>query len=226
MAPILPDFWRRPDIEDLISELKRQGIDDERVLAAMATVPREQFVEKTYKSSAHENRPLPIGCDQTISQPFIVAYMTSLLDVKPDHNVLEIGTGSGYQSAILSQLCRHVHTIERYKKLLDKAIERFATLGLENISTKWGDGAGGWQEKAPFDRIIVTAAAREIPEKLLRQLRPGGKLVIPVDDGKYQWLERIERLESRPADDKRRVAVRSERFLPVRFVPLRSGTEA
>ena len=146
--------------------------------------------------------------------------MTEALDVKADHIVLEIGTGSGYQTAILSRLCNHVYSIERYKNLLKKAQTRFETLGLENISRKWGDGALGWPEYAPFDRILISAACLEIPEKLIQQLRPGGRLIAPIGDRDDQWIARVTKSDCSSRDDK---MFRNEKLIPVRFVPMLSG---
>jgi len=153
---------------------------DARVMAAMEDVPREKFVARYYLPFAYDNGPLPIGHEQTISQPYIVALMTDLLDLTPDSIVLEIGTGSGYQAAILSQLAKMVYTMERIGALADAARKRLAQSGYDNIETRSGNGYNGWQEKAPFDAIIVTAAVDEIPPALITQLKPGGRMVIPV----------------------------------------------
>ncbi|MDA3869523.1 MAG: protein-L-isoaspartate(D-aspartate) O-methyltransferase [Gammaproteobacteria bacterium] len=153
---------------------------DDRVMQAMATVPREKFVPKYLRISAYDDGPLPIGHGQTISQPYMVALMTDLLDLKPEYHVLEIGTGSGYQTAILAQLCAKVFSVERIVELSAQAVERFSKLGYNNIETHIGDGCKGWPEHAPYDGIIVTAAATHIPQLLLDQLKPGGNLVIPV----------------------------------------------
>lgn len=153
---------------------------DDRVMQAMATVPREKFVPEHLHYQAFDDGPLPIGFGQTISQPYIVALMTDLLELKPEHRVLEIGTGSGYQSAILAQLCEKVFSVERIPELSMLAVERFKQLKYKNIETHIGNGYLGWQEHAPYDGIIVTAAATHIPQALVDQLKPGGKLVIPV----------------------------------------------
>src|ERR1700759_372036 len=139
-------------------DLRGQGIDDARVLGAVAPIPRDAFVEAPFATHAWDNSALPIACGQTISQPFVVAYMTQHLDVQPSHRVLEIGTGSGYQAAVLSPLCRRVYTVERHKPLLRQAQARFKALGLHNIATRHGDGFAGWAEQAPFDRILLAAA--------------------------------------------------------------------
>ena len=157
----------------------RNKIND-RVMQAMQEVDRIDFVPDTYKRQAYDNGPLPIGYGQTISQPFMVACMTDLLDLDPEHVVLEIGTGSGYQAAILSQLVKQVYSIERIKELADEATERLKRLGYDNIEVRCVNGYSGWHEKAPFDAIIVTAAATHIPQALIEQLKPGGKMVIPV----------------------------------------------
>ncbi|MFM8746414.1 MAG: protein-L-isoaspartate(D-aspartate) O-methyltransferase [Aestuariivirga sp.] len=199
----------------LLKALRAQGIADERVLAAIARVPREAFVEQPFADQAYADQALPISCGQTISQPYVVALMTEALRVEAPHRVLEIGTGSGYQTAVLSQLCKDVYTIERFRSLAEAAEERFIRLGLFNITRQVGDGTEGMPEGAPFDRIMVTAAARQIPEALLQQLGPGGIMVAPVEErpGK-QNLWRITRGEQ---------GFTSEHLMPVRFVPLVEG---
>src|SRR3989454_934032 len=194
-------------------QLAGRGIRDGRVLAAMARVPREWFLPPHLASSAYEDAPLPIGSGQTISQPLIVALMTEALAPRRRDSVLEIGTGSGYQTAILARLAGRVYTIERLPDLLVEAEERFRRLGLTNIETRLGDGAAGWAEEAPFDRIIVAAAAPRIPEPLTSQLAPGGRLVIPVGDLSTQELVILER----PASGERLVQHQAG---GVRFVPL------
>src|SRR5438270_4381356 len=174
-------------------QLAGRGIRDCRVLAAMAWVPREWFLPPHLASEAYEDAPLPIGSGQTISQPLIVALMTEALAPRRRDRVLEIGTGSGYQTAILARLAGRVYTIERLPDLLVEAEERFRRLGLTNIATRLADGAAGWAEEAPFDRIIVAAAAPRIPEPLTSQLAPGGRLVIPVGDLASQELVILER---------------------------------
>lgn len=196
----------------LIMELRSQGITDTRVLSAIERVPREIFVAAAFQDQAYENIALPIESGQTISQPYVVAAMTEALEVGETMKVLEIGTGSGYQAAVLSHLCRRLYTIERHRDLLQSAERRFAQLKLRNIVTKLGDGTKGWPEQAPFDRIIVTAAAREAPKPLLDQLALGGIMVIPLAaNGRDQELVKIKR----GAD-----GYTYESFLPVRFVPL------
>jgi protein-L-isoaspartate(D-aspartate) O-methyltransferase len=202
---------------DLIAGLRRAGVDDERVLAAMEAVPRDLFVPQSFGDQSYQDTALPIDCGQTISQPFVVAAMTAILDVGPRMKVLEVGTGSGYQAAVLSRLCRRVYTIERFRKLLRQAEARFKALDLHNVTTRFGDGMKGWPEQAPFDRIIVTAGAEEVPRVLLDQLKAdGGIMVIPAGEGLLnQRLLRIRRsgeaFETRQLDS-------------VRFVPLLPGT--
>ena len=183
------------------------------VMNAMATVPRHEFVPRRLRHAAYENRPLPIGYGQTISQPYIVALMTDLLDVDGDDIVLEVGTGSGYQAAILAQLVKKIYTIEIVKELGEQAKERLANLGYQNIAVHMGDGYYGLQQLGPFDGIIVTAAANHVPPPLIKQLRPGGKMVIPV--GGAFMTQQLLLLEKRQ-DDK----LLTKQVLPVIFVPL------
>lgn len=204
-----------PRKSNLAAALRHQGIADERVLKAIQDVPREAFVEGAFADQAYADQALPISCGQTISQPYIVAFMTEALDVEPTHRVLEIGTGSGYQAAILSALCKRVYTVERYRTLADIAAERFKALKLRNISQLVGDGARGWPQLAPFDRIIVTAAARDVPQALAEQLAVGGIMVLPVEErpGK-QDLYKVIKTES---------GLDRQHLLAVRFVPLVEG---
>ena len=167
------------DNEALIEELKIEGITENNVLYAIKKVPREIFVERQFIQQAYENIPLPIDCEQTISQPFVVAYMIACLNLKKTDKVLEIGTGSGFQTAILGHLCQEVCTIEIHGKLINKAKERIAKLNLKNIIFKLGNGAEGWQNKALFDAIIISAASEIIPAKLLENLKNQGSLVMP-----------------------------------------------
>ena len=167
--------------DKLVQGLRYAGIEDEPVLAAIARIPREQFVPPTFQEHAYDDTALPIGQGQTVSQPLIVAMMTQALALTDRHKVLEIGTGSGYQSAVLAVLARRVYTIERHRPLLAEAEARFAALRIHKVTTRHGDGSEGWAEQAPFDRIIVTAAAeREVPPKLIDQLAVGGIMVVPV----------------------------------------------
>lgn len=176
----------------LLDQLRREGIEDEAVLAALDRVPRHRFVPEEYRSYAYDNRPLPIGHDQTISQPFVVARMTELLDVSEGHRVLEIGTGSGYQAAVLSPLVEKVYTMEIIPELAEEAKGRLERLDYDNVEVRNGDGYYGWEEHAPFQAIIVTAAPDHVPQPLVRQLAEGGRMVIPVGQvGAYQTLWKI-----------------------------------
>lgn len=193
--------------------LRQQGIKDESVLSAIRSLPRERFIPEALSFQAYQNNALPIGEGQTISQPYIVAKMTELLELRRDSNVLEIGTGSGYQTAVLAQLVDHVNSVERIKSLQWNAKRLLKQLDIYNVSTKHGDGWLGWPSKSPFDAIIVTAAAGSIPNDLLLQLNEGGKLVIPVGEESQQLL-RI----TRSGDE-----FHSEIIEDVRFVPLVAG---
>lgn len=175
------------------SQIVRRGVKNPRVLAALAWVPREWFLSHDLEHDAYRDGPLPIGNGQTISQPFIVALMTEALLPRRQHRLLEIGTGSGYQTAVLAHLVRHVYTIERLPDLLVEAEVRFERLGLTNITTRLGDGAAGWPDAAPFDGIIVTAAAPRVPEPLLAQVAVGGRIVVPIGDQMEQELVILER---------------------------------
>lgn len=175
------------------SQIAQRGIRDERVLDAMRTVPRDLFIPPDQVAYAYEDRALPVGMGQTISQPYIVALMTESLQVGPSHRVLEIGTGTGYQSAVLATLAGHVYSIERLKALSVLAQQRLESLGFDNVTVRIGDGSIGWPEEAPFDRIIVTAAAPTITQPLVDQLAEGGRLVIPVGDEGTQQLTTVER---------------------------------
>ncbi len=200
----------------LIMELRRQGISNTEVLSAIERVPREVFVPPTFQDRAYENIALPIASGQTISQPYVVAYMTQMLELDKMRKVLEIGTGSGYQTAILAKLCRRVYSIERYRNLLQSAEEAFKALKITNITTKVGDGHKGWKEQAPFDRILVTAAAEEIPENLVTQLANDGIMILPVGaDPANQHIVKVTK------DGKGEVT--EEQLLPVRFVPMVQG---
>jgi protein-L-isoaspartate(D-aspartate) O-methyltransferase len=195
--------------------LRRRGIGDAAVLRAMDEVPREQFVTRENAGAAYADQALPIACGQTISQPFVVAYMTAQLALRPGHRVLEVGTGSGYQAAVLSRLAREVVSIERYRTLADSARERLARLGFTNVEVVTGDGLMGVPEKAPFDRIIVTAAAEEIPQALLDQLVEGGIMVLPL--GPHHDGQVIVSLT------KTKQGVERQNLIGVRFVPLLPG---
>jgi len=189
---------------------------DERVLQVLNTVPRHEFVPDPEQVNAYDNRPLPIGEGQTISQPYIVAIMTDLLELKPDQVVFELGTGSGYQAAILAGLVRQVYTMEIIPTLGDRARQTLQRLGYRNVEVRVGDGYYGWEEHAPYDAILVTAAADHIPPPLIQQLKPGGRMIIPVGSGFLtQQLLLITK-----ADDG---AIHTRAILPVRFVPLTGG---
>jgi protein-L-isoaspartate(D-aspartate) O-methyltransferase len=199
----------------LIMELRRLGIADTRVLGAIERVPRERFVAPAFRDQAWENIALPISHGQTISQPLVVALMTQALEVEERHKVLEVGTGSGYQAAVLARLVRRVFTIERHRDLLKEAELLFQELRLHNVTSRFGDGTKGWPEQAPFDRIMVTAAAPDVPGSLLESLAPDGILVAPVGpDRQDQKLLRVRRTASDFA---------IEDLGPVRFVPLVEG---
>jgi protein-L-isoaspartate(D-aspartate) O-methyltransferase len=187
-----------------------------RVVASLARVPRHEFVPADLQRLAYENRPLPIGYGQTISQPYIVALMTDLLDVRDDDVVLEIGTGSGYQAAVLAALVKHVYTVEIIPALAEQATARLKRLRYDNVSTRAGDGYYGWEEHAPFAGIIVTAAANHVPPPLIKQLKPGGRMIIPVGNPfSTQQLVVVEKSQSG--------AISTRKVLPVRFVPVTGG---
>ncbi|MGP1928700.1 MAG: protein-L-isoaspartate(D-aspartate) O-methyltransferase [Arsenophonus sp. NC-WZS1-MAG3] len=197
-------------IRDLLIQLRYQGIKDECLLAAIAKVPRERFVDEALSHKAYENIPLPIGFSQTISQPYIVARMTELLALSPSDHVLEIGTGSGYQTAILAHLVARVFSVERIKGLQWNAKRRLKQLDLHNISTRHGDGWMGWSSNGPFDGIIVTAAPAELPLVLLEQLKDGGLMVLPLGDKKQ-----ILKIIKRQGNDFYATTVESVRFVPL-----------
>ena len=200
----------------LVLDLRRAGITDTRVLSAMERIPRERFVSEAWMARAYDNVPLPIDCGQTISQPFVVAFMTQALAVEPRNRVLEVGTGSGYQAAVLSLLCQRVYGVERHRALKRLADARIGELGIGNVVTRWGDGRQGWPDQAPFDRIMVTAGAEAIPPMLLNQLMPGGILIAPVDaEGGGQTLIRVQRGHDG--------TFATTELLAVRFVPLLRG---
>ena len=180
--------------QQLIAQLQQTGIHDEHVLHALATTPRELFVDQSFQELAYANQALPLVLGQTISQPQIVAIMTQALQLSGRERVLEIGTGSGYQTAILARLSEFVYSIERHEELAEQASRRLGQLGIENVSLIVGDGSIGWNEDAPFDRILVTAAAPYIPDQLINQLSPGGLLVVPVGDQSQQELQVVQRL--------------------------------
>jgi protein-L-isoaspartate(D-aspartate) O-methyltransferase len=199
----------------LIEGLKAQGVTDAAVLNAIATTPRDLFTPELFQERAFEDQALPIACGQTISQPYIVGMMTQALRIEKRSRVLEIGTGSGYQTTILSKLSRLVYSVERYRTLMSAAEDRFRQLGLTNVITRFGDGGQGWPEQAPFDRVMVTAAAPDVPRALLAQLKPNGVLVAPVGRGPVQDLNRYV------GDGDGGFTV--ETLAEVRFVPLLDG---
>ena len=192
-------------------QLRPRGIRDQRVLVAMAKVPRQEFVSQNQRGQSYADSALPIGHDQTISQPFIVAYMTEQLHLQPTDRVLEIGTGSGYQTAVLAELAKEVYTIEIIEPLAKDASARLARLGYRNAHVKVGDGYQGWPEAAPFDAIIVTCAPDKVPQPLTQQLKEGGRMIIPVGTGLDQQLYLLEKKGSELAQTA---------ILPVRFVPM------
>lgn len=202
--------------EHLLAELRKNHICDERVLAALQRVPREDFVPPEMQGSAYENAPLPIGYGQTISQPFIVADMIQLAGIGPESRVLEVGTGSGYAAAVLSLVAGEVYTIERQELLFERARRRLAALGYRNITVRLGDGSAGWPEQAPFDAILVAAAAAQPPVSLIEQLRPGGHLIIPV--GQHPNTQKLVRI----VRDAVTGSCKTEEFGDVSFVPLAS----
>jgi protein-L-isoaspartate(D-aspartate) O-methyltransferase len=209
-APSATDFaaQRQRMVEQ---QLKSRGIKDERVLAAMAKVPREKFIPADQRAEAYQDGPLPIGYEQTISQPYIVAFMTEQLQPKPDDRILEIGTGSGYQAAILAELVADVYTIEIVEPLAKTAEATLQRLGYKNVHLKVGDGYKGWPEEAPFDAIIVTCAPDKVPQPLIDQLKEGGRMVIPVGERFAQQLYLLE---------KKNGQLKESVTLPVRFVPM------
>lgn len=209
---------RRIRLADLILRLRRAGIMEQRVLAAMEAVPRDLFVPPESRRDAYAERALPIDCGQTISAPVIVGMMTAALDLNPRDRVLEIGTGSGYQSAVLAKLCRRVYTIDRFRTLVAAAESRFKTLRLANITTMVGDGTKGWPEAAPFDKIVVTAATEEIPGALREQVAVGGIIVAPV--GPPNGVQKLKRTVRTKED------FEEADLGDVRFVPLIPGTAA
>jgi len=198
----------------LILELRESGITDSRVLSAIEKTPRELFIPENFRNQAYENIALPIGGDQTISQPYIVALMTQLLDLQINHKVLELGTGSGYQCSILSLLSRRVYTVERIKSLLLKAEENFRHLKLTNIVTKHGDGNTGWQEQIPFDRIIFTAASAKISRNFFNYISNGGIIVAPIIEGSNQKLIKYIKKDNQ---------IIEEKIADVLFVPNLAG---
>ncbi len=193
-----------------MAQIEARGVRDRRVLEAMRSVPRHLFLPQRYSKVAYADQPLPIGYGQTVSQPYIVAYMTEALHLEGVERVLEVGTGSGYQAAVLSLMVKEVYTVETVKGLADKATKRLRELGYANVHVKWADGYSGWPEKGAFDAILGTAAPPDIPHGLLDQLRVNGRMVLPVGE----WIQEILRITKASGD------IRTERLLPVRFVPM------
>ncbi len=193
-------------------DIKGRGIRDARVLEVMGKVPRHLFVDESLRDKAYEDHPLPIGEGQTISQPYVVALMTEALHLKPGDRVLEIGTGSGYQAAVLAEMVKEVYTIEIRKGLADKAAKRLNDLGYKNVRVKYGDGYYGWEEHAPFDAIIITAAANHIPPPLIKQLKEGGRLIVPLGSTVYhQTLTLLTKTKGE---------IDARQMAPVAFVPM------
>jgi protein-L-isoaspartate(D-aspartate) O-methyltransferase len=211
----MPRQHQGVDRMEFLLTLRRRGITDQAVLRAMDDVPRERFVETGFAANAYADQALPISCGQTISQPYVVAYMTEQLGVRSHHRVLEVGTGSGYQAAILSRLAREVVSIERYRTLAEQAERLLKILGYENIEIVVGDGFAGVPEKAPYDRIIVTAAAETVPQTLLDQLADDGIMILPL--GSHDGTQHLIKLT------KSETGTRRESLIPVRFVPMLPG---
>ena len=200
---------------EFLLTLRRRGISDQAVLRAMDEVPRGQFVTTQFADRAYADQTLPIDCGQTISQPYVVAYMTEQLGLRPHHRVLEVGTGSGYQAAVLSRLAREVVSVERYRTLAEQARERLKALGYNNVEVVIGDGFAGVPRRAPYDRINVTAAAETVPQALLDQLADGGVMVLPLGQhGGSQHIVKLTKLQT---------GIEREQLIAVRFVPLLPG---
>jgi protein-L-isoaspartate(D-aspartate) O-methyltransferase len=200
---------------EFLLTLRRRGISDKGVLRAMDEVPRDRFVEPSFADSAYADQALPITCGQTISQPYVVAYMTEQLAVRPHHRVLEVGTGSGYQAAVLSRLAHQVVSVERYRTLADGARDRLRSLGYDNVEVVVGDGFGGIPGRAPYDRIIVTAAAETLPQSLLDQLAEDGIMILPL--GSHEGSQHLIKIT------KSQTGTRRENLIAVRFVPMLPG---
>jgi protein-L-isoaspartate(D-aspartate) O-methyltransferase len=196
------------------TQIRSRGVRNESVLRAMLEVPRHEFVPAAYRDRAYEDEPLPIGLDQTISQPYIVALMTELVEPMPSHRVLEVGTGSGYQAAVIARLVSQVYSIEIIPEHAQAAAERLKRLGVKNAEVRTGNGYLGWPEHAPFDGILVTAGATEIPPRLVEQLKPGGRMIIPVGSTLSEQVLKVIRKDATGKIETRDV-------IPVRFVPLR-----
>ena len=205
------NWWYKKANIMVINQIEKRGVLDEKVLRVMRETPRHLFIPENLKEMAYEDRPLPIGDGQTISQPYIVALMTELLQLEGKESVLEIGTGSGYQAAVLSPLAKQVYSIEIIKSLAEKAEKKFKEMQFNNVIVKWGDGYLGWSEYAPFDAIIVTAAPNQVPQVLIEQLKPGGNMVLPV--GTY--FQKLIVISKSVAGE-----ITEKNIVPVRFVPM------
>ncbi|MFN6375289.1 MAG: protein-L-isoaspartate(D-aspartate) O-methyltransferase [Chitinophagia bacterium] len=209
------EFVHKGMRKQLVDQIREKGITDERVLAALLNVPRHFFLDSAFEKQAYEDRAFPIGEDQTISQPYTVAYQTQLLDVKPFQKILEVGTGSAYQASVLAELKAKVYTIERQKKLFDANKEFLFLQQYPTLNMFFGDGFEGLPTYAPFDKILITAAAPYVPEKLLKQLKPGGIMVLPLDEGENQRMHRIRKETDGSITD--------EKFDQFSFVPMLVG---
>ena len=217
VAELQPDRFAVERQHMVETQLRARGIRDQRLLDAMASIPRHEFVEARYRDQAYEDHPLPIGAGQTISQPYIVALMLDLLQLEPSSKVLEIGAGSGYQTAVLTQLAAHVYSVERHPELAREAADTLSRLGLINFTVITGDGSRGLAEYAPFDAIVVSAAASQVPPALFEQLREGGRMIIPVGPPEAQELQLV-----RKQGGKALIVLREG----CRFVPLISGGDS
>ncbi len=213
MSNRIPSVFTKARQHMVETQIKNRGVKDPRVLAAMAKVEREKFIPQEFIAESYEDKPVPIGLDQTISQPYIVAYMTEAAQIKSTDRVLEIGTGCGYQTAILAELAKEVYSVERLGAHAENARALLQQLGYKNIFIQEGDGFHGWEEKAPFDAIVVTAAPENVPENLINQLNEGGRLIIPIG-GWHQELYRFTKTKH---------GLVEESLMAVRFVPMVSG---
>lgn len=217
ISALEPDDYARLREDMVRKQIMARGVEDPEVLKAMRKVPRHLFVPERYRAFSYRDHPLPIGQDQTISQPYIVAFMTEALDLKPNDRVLEIGTGSGYQAAVLAEIVREVYTIEIIEELGKRARKTLEILGYKNIRVKIGDGYKGWPEKAPFDAVIVTCAPERIPKALIEQLKEGGRMIIPV--GGAGAIQRLVRAV------KKKGKLKTKEVMAVRFVPMVKGPD-